>query len=491
MSNLERRDFIKKTIMGGIGATLLNGTASANLTPEMNEAAPGSKKSNHGPSKKIIVGGAGIGGLCCAYELMKKGHDVTVLEASGRHGGHIFTVHDGLSDGLYGDFGQEHIVKPGYKLYFEYARELGVETIPYPRRKGIQRRINGKFYTEEMLKDPAILRKFGFSEREVKYLSDNAWGEMQTLYTAPYLEKFTDEYQPFNIGYDELDKIPASDFLKKEGASKAAQEFLGGQGESALFKLWYAAILKLRGVPVFPTDVYRLKGGNQMLPNAFAKKLGARVWLSSPITSIKNGDTGVTVTYKYHNEEKQLSGDYFVNCIPLPAFRNISVQPVMSAEKQYVFDNLMYDSYSRFVFQASSKFWLDDGLPNINLFLEHPDLGDVWHSADEVDTHRVIVLGTGPGGVSPQRALAAFREVYPGKKDTIELAIGRDWTKETFSATCERLPFPIGQLKRFWPHVIKPEGRIHFAGAYADNLNWGTEAATRSANRVANEIDKA
>jgi monoamine oxidase len=490
MSKLERRDFIKKTMMGGMGATLLTANASANNITESNETAPAPNKTNHA-SKKIIVGGAGLAGLCCAYELMKKGHDVTVLEASGRHGGHVFTVHDGLSDGLYGDFGQEHIVKPGYKLYFEYAKELGLEAIPYPRRKGVQRRIKGKFYTEQMLKDPAVLKKFGFNEREVKYLSENPWGEFETLYTAPYLEKFTDEYQPFNIGYDELDNTPASDFFKKEGASKAAQEFLGGQGESTLFKLWYGAILKLRGVPVFPTEIYRLKGGNQMLPNAFAKKLGARVWLSSPITSIKNSDTGVTVTYKNHNEEKQLSADYFVNCIPLPAFRNIAIQPLMSAEKQYVCDNLTYDSYSRFVFQASSKFWLDDGLPNINLFLEHPDLGDVWHSADEVDTHRVIILGTGPGGVSPQRALAAFREVYPGKKDTIELAIGRDWTKEAFSPTCERQPFPIGQLKKFWPHVMKPEGRIHFAGAYADNLNWGTEAATRSANRVANEIDKA
>lgn len=38
---------------------------------------------------------------------------------------------------------------------------------------------------------------------------------------------------------------------------------------------------------------------------------------------------------------------------------------------------------------------------------------------------------------------------------------------------------------------MKPSGRIHFAGAYADNLNWGMEASTRSANRVADEIDKA
>ena len=38
---------------------------------------------------------------------------------------------------------------------------------------------------------------------------------------------------------------------------------------------------------------------------------------------------------------------------------------------------------------------------------------------------------------------------------------------------------------------MTPVGRIHFAGSYADNLNWGQEAATRSANRVAIAIDKA
>ena len=46
------------------------------------------------------------------------------------------------------------------------------------------------------------------------------------------------------------------------------------------------------------------------------------------------------------------------------------------------------------------------------------------------------------------------------------------------------------QLSRFWPKAIEPEG-VPFVGAYADNLNSGLEAATRSANRVAAATDNA
>lgn len=485
MSNFKRRDFIKRTVIVGLGASALKlDPLRANEQDELKSTLI--KPS--GITKKIIVGGAGIGGLCCAYELMKKGHEVVVLEASSRHGGHVFTVHDGLSDGLYGDFGQEHITKPGYDRYWEYIREFNLTVLPYPRRKSMLRRIKGKFYTEEMLKDPVVLNNFGFNEREVNYLSANPWWDLKSLYVKPYLDKFKDEYQPFLNGYDELDKISMVDMYKKDGASKTALGFLGGGNSSALFELWMSAILHIRGVPLFP-DVFRLKDGNQMLPNAFAKRLGSRVWLNCPILSIRHSETGVTISYKQHNEQKEMSADFFVNCIPLPAFKNIPIQPILPPERQYIIDNVSYDSYQRFVFQASSKFWLEDGI-SINMELDHPDLWSIWQSAEEVDSHRVILLGTGPGGVSPQRALAAFREVYPGKKDTIELAISRDWTKEAFSPTCERLPFPISELNRFWPHLMKPHGRIHFAGAYADNLNWGTEAATRSANRVAHEIDK-
>ena len=49
----------------------------------------------------------------------------------------------------------------------------------------------------------------------------------------------------------------------------------------------------------------------------------------------------------------------------------------------------------------------------------------------------------------------------------------------------------MGQLHKFWPEIMKPHGRIYFAGASTDNLNWGMEASTRSAYRAADQIDKA
>src|SRR6266702_1744760 len=136
---MKRRDMLR-----------MSGTAMAgSMIPSSNGQSAGAKK-------RVIVIGAGIAGLSCAYELMKRGHDVTVLEASGRTGGHVRTVREGLADGLYVDAGAEHFTQPGYDRYWQYVREFNLTALPYPRRNRMLRVLQGKMYSEDDLQSPNV-----------------------------------------------------------------------------------------------------------------------------------------------------------------------------------------------------------------------------------------------------------------------------------------------------------------------------------------------
>ena len=111
--------------------------------------------------------------------------------------------------------------------------------------------------------------------------------------------------------------------------------------------------------------------------------------------------------------------------------------------------------------------------------------------AEEVNTPRGILIGGSQAGVTAPLALKEFSRLYTGKSADIEQTYVQDWSKNPWAGMCERTPYKLGDLARFWPETTRPCGRIHFAGAYAAQMNWGQEAALESANRAAEEIDKA
>src|SRR5438045_3101950 len=133
MNKIKRRAFIRNGLIAGAGAALVPQILTAKESESVDTKPIGQVPIT---GKKVIVAGAGITGLCCAYELMKSGHEVVVLEASGRYGGHVFTGRDGLSDGLYADYGADHITKPGYENFFDYIKEFNLTAIPYPNAEG-------------------------------------------------------------------------------------------------------------------------------------------------------------------------------------------------------------------------------------------------------------------------------------------------------------------------------------------------------------------
>ena len=437
--------------------------------------------------KRVVVAGGGIAGLSCAWELVRRGHEVTVLEASERTGGHVFTFRDGLDDGLYADAGAEHFTRPGYERYWSYVAEFELPYLYYPRRERILRWIGGTMYTEEMLAEPKVLEALGLNRREIEYVKAHSFPELAGLYYRPYLDSFADEYRPFDAGLTDLDALTTSELFRKDGASAAALSFIGGGG-SALESVWHAAILKLRGVPLFPPRVYRLVGGNQRLPDAFVERLGDRVRLRSPVTKIDHGQTGVRVTCGAPGGTEVLEADYLVCAMSAVMLRTIPVAPAWPAAKAYAIQNVPYYFDSRPIFQSRTKFWTRDRL-SPNMEFGDPELNHVWSMCEEVDTSRGLIVGTATGPQSADAALAMYRKRYPGTSEDVEKAHVHVWATNRWASACERTSYAPGQLAKFWPALIEPHGRVHFAGAYADNLNWGMEAATRSAYRVAETID--
>lgn len=488
-SQLSRREALKLA-----GAGIIAGFSTSNFLLGQDKSAR--------PKKKVVVAGGGIGGLCCAYELMKRGHDVTLLEASGRPGGHVRTIHDPLADGLYADIGAEHFTNPGYDRYRQYVEEFKLPVLAYPRRINMLRKIDGKWYTEEQLQDREVLKGFGFKANEIDYIVKHGWAELPLMYFGPYLDDFANEYQPFGAGHDEWDQISAGELIAKDGASDTALRFCGvsrGDGTpaarvgqtSALFRIWQMAIAKMRKLPNFKREVFRIQGGNQVLTDTFAARLGDRVLLAAPVTAIHRGEGAVTVHYTQYGEKKTIEAEHLVCSLPLAILKNIPVTPDWPAEKKFVIDNVQIGSQSRVVIQSRTPFWKGD-LPSINLETGDSAMYLVYETADEVAGDRSVLMGSGRPDVTEAEAQAAFLKSYPGKKTpTIEQTIVKNWSKDPFAPGCERYPYPLGQLKKYWPHMIESVGRIHFASCHSDNLPWGMDAATRSGYRVAETIDKA
>jgi monoamine oxidase len=438
--------------------------------------------------KRVIVAGAGLAGLTCAWELARRGHEVAVLEASGRVGGHVKTVREGLADGLYADAGAEHFTKPGYELCHQYVKEFNLPVLAYPHRENVLEVVNGRMMPESEAGSPRTLRAQGYSQREIRYLTTHPDGDLLDLYFQPYMEKIRGEYQPFGVGLDSLDDVSVTAVLQQNGASPAAIR-AAGSDDSALQAIWRQAILRLRGVPSEPRDLFRLEGGNEKLPDALAVRLAGCIRKNCAVTRIRHDASGVTVTGRSNRREAKFDADYLVCCMNAVMLRRIPVEPAWPENKQFAIATMPYTVETRPIFQSRTKFWKRDGFSG-NMEFAQPQLGPLWPMAQEVPTGRGLMIGTAQAGISANAAYNVFRRYYPGKSADIDHIMAVDWLQDKWAMACQAADYRPGQLKKFWPASIQPVGRVYFAGAYCDNMNWGMEAATRSAHRVARTIDQ-
>lgn len=122
---MNRRDFLRRA--GGLAGL---GLASCKdlVGPE---DSPGVLPPATRPLRVVVVG-AGMSGLAAAYELLRAGHEVTVLEGRDRVGGRVLTLRSPFAPGHSAEAGAARI-PPEHDLTLGYARHFGLALDPlYP-----------------------------------------------------------------------------------------------------------------------------------------------------------------------------------------------------------------------------------------------------------------------------------------------------------------------------------------------------------------------
>ena len=119
MQRMNRRDFLRRAgSLAGLGLVSCTDLVGP-------EESPGALTPSSRPLRVVVVG-AGMSGLAAAYELLRAGHDVTVLEARDRVGGRVLTLRDPFAPGHSAEAGAARI-PPEHGLTLGYARHFGLE----------------------------------------------------------------------------------------------------------------------------------------------------------------------------------------------------------------------------------------------------------------------------------------------------------------------------------------------------------------------------
>ena len=426
------------------------------------------------PRQRIIVVGAGLAGLCTAFELANAGHDVVVLEARGRVGGRVYTIREPFAAGLYAEAGAQTI-RTSHTLTMAYAKQFGLPLVPVKGGGGLSVSLIGGVRTVGAKPAPA-LDAWRTTLQAATPIDSPSWPpaalrahDSKTL-TALYRELGATNEQILQLrqGYleflgDGIDAVSALDAIR-EAASRPS------------------------GDPSFYID-----GGNDAIPKAFAAKLGDRIQLDSPVVRIRHRNNGVSVTVGGPNGRREVTGDRLVCAFPFQTLREVAIEPAFGAMKMKAIREQKSTSVTRTFLQARDRFWAAENLSGYvstdrSMFIEELRSGS---NGALLEVYSAGARARELSALDRTRRMAATVDLVrqtlgdPGDRITADASVM--WHEEQWSKGAYAW-FAPGQMMELLPHLAGPEGRVHFAGDHTSHMPGWMHGALASAQRVVREI---
>jgi monoamine oxidase len=481
--------FSRRQLLGAAGSTATATLLAACSTSARPEAAT---------RQKALVVGGGLSGLTAALALRANGWDVTVLEARGRVGGRVHTLHSPFTDGLHIEAGGESIDDNHVQIQ-AMARRYGLALANRPVDKLLHAavRLDGNRTVLQSMAaaDPAMLAGYATFGAGLLTLA----GDLDPVHPEASVKAQVWDRQTLQDYADTQTLDPAAELLVQ---SSYRGNFNAQMREvSLLFALQQTvadASLTEAG-----TEHMRIASGNSALPQAMAKDLGPIVHLSSPVTRIEQFSWGVRVHALSNGTATTYDGARLVLAAPPPALRSITFDPSLPTDAAAMIAELNLGHALKVSTQYRKRFWMAEGLSGFTL----TDLpfGIAWDSTDSVPggsdhpgvlTQFVTGDAAAIGAAQADNArIATFQQqldsVYPeGRAEQTEVATTVAWANERFTGGGYAVYGP-GQMTRFWPVLRQAHGPVWFAGEHTEALCGYMESAIRSGHRVATAIGRA
>lgn len=497
-------------------AAALNVMMAWGQQPAEGQTAPPVLDGN-GNGTKVIVLGAGPGGSVAAYELIKLGYDVTIIEARDRVGGHVFTVRGGSRSEEYGKGEQVCDWPEGFwwdagpsripylhRGFFHYCKEFNIPLADYNNinlaayvyAEDIPGKLNGvRMRLNELQADMG-----GYTSQYLATAIDQAALDQEM--TADDVEMLRN----YLISWGMLDR----ESLQYEATGRRGYTHIpdttspGEYGHPhAIEDLapYAAAILRSAGGYLAATPsatwqstlVQPVEGVGQLYEQGFRTAFGDRLRLNCEVTEIRQSEEGVRIVFlnKETGQTEEITGDYAMCNIPLSVL--IKLQSDFSREFVDATRAVPYAMSVRLGLGFKRRFWEeDDWIYGGQSFSNIPALGILGYPNTDYNSVGGAMLGlynfdTDAAWISSlpyeervEFALEHGSKIHPQMREEFLSGFSVAWHLEPYSLGAWP-EYNARTRQTAMPILQEPDGRVYLVGEHLSYVNSWIEGANQAA----------
>jgi monoamine oxidase len=486
---ISRRDFLRR------GAAVGAGVAGASMI------GWGRARPARAADVNVVVVGAGLGGLSCAYRLMRHGVPSTVYESRDRVGGRCWTIRV-FDNAQTAEHGGQYIDSRHHQIR-SLAKELHIPLIDteaqsFPAGEGDFFWFDGAFHTrDEIFADfPLVLDRLKKDyQRAGRYFYNQAKADAVAF-----------DHLTVNDWLD--DNVPGGlSSLLAQAIERSNTGFWGLDGDQlSAINLFEFYIAPYPGA----NERYRTSGGNDTIPHALADALpDGTIRFEQPLEAAWTRSDG-RIGLRFAGDSSDVIADFAVFALPFTVLRDVDTSDLdLTARHRRAIDTLAMGTNAKLQFQ------LDRTLADLDwtgsFRSDDPEFG-TWDSTyGQTNPHPetpVITIYTGGRAGAGYPTTVPHATAPPGIIDDALEALARGVTdiQDAYNGIAyldswvddlwvhgSYAGFSPGQYTDFWGFLDTPAGNALFAGEHTSThsqgyLNGGVESGERAARQVLNRL---